>query len=108
MPTRMIPTRTKNELSSPLVSRRTWNAARRRMGTEKNVAKRVGIKAMTPGSFHPGGRAGHDLSGPFPNPQACASSTSSGRASARTASRSSASTKPAAIAASVARSYAAR
>ena len=66
----MTPTRTKNELSRPLVSRRTWNAARRRMGTEKNAAKRVGIRGMTPGSFHPGRSAGHDLSGPFPKPSA--------------------------------------
>ncbi len=45
-PSRAMPTRVKKEASSPLVSRFTWKAARRRMGTLKNPLKRKGTKAM--------------------------------------------------------------
>src|SRR5690242_8132054 len=64
-PASTIPTRTKNALSSPPVSRFTWNAARRKIGMEKNVVKRVGISGMARGSSHPMRRPGHDSPGPF-------------------------------------------
>ncbi len=56
-PTSMTPTRTKNELSIPLVSRRTWKAARRRIGIEKNAAKRVGIRGHDAGDHRTTGAA---------------------------------------------------